>query len=169
MDPLWPGYNCESAVCRPRWDCEDAARPPRNTRSVLRLAAVGPPAWTSWPSRRCFWWRSGRGRRDAGNHRAWPLDCPAILQWRRNNRLHRRNSRPVYRPESGSAPTSNLLYGHKWKRGAKENAETVSEIHRKARQIAPAYNKGALQYLPPRLDKWPDRLEQPRKKTPRKK
>jgi Rhomboid family len=32
--------------------------------------------------------------RHAGNHRAWPLDCPATVQWRWNNRLHRRNSRP---------------------------------------------------------------------------
>jgi len=29
--------------------------------------------------------------------------------------------------------------------------KTVKEIHRKATQIAPAYNKGALQYLPLKL------------------
>jgi hypothetical protein len=29
--------------------------------------------------------------------------------------------------------------------------KTVKEIHRKATQIAPAYNKGALEYLPLKL------------------
>ena len=48
----------------------------------------------------------------------------------------------------GSASSSNLLHDHKWKRGAKETEATVTEIHRKAARIAPAYNKGALQYLP---------------------
>ena len=48
----------------------------------------------------------------------------------------------------GSAPSSNLLHDHKWKLGAKEAEATVTEIRRKATQIAPAYNKGALQYLP---------------------
>src|SRR6476619_5185708 len=42
------------------------------------------------------------------------------------------------------APTS----AHKWKRGVRENVATVKEIRRKASKIAPAYNKGALQYLP---------------------
>jgi hypothetical protein len=40
------------------------------------------------------------------------------------------------------------MYAHKWKRGAEEKASTVKEIQRKVRQIGPAYNKGALQYLP---------------------
>jgi hypothetical protein len=40
------------------------------------------------------------------------------------------------------------MHAHKWKRGAEEKASTVKEIRRKARQIGPAYNKGALQYLP---------------------
>jgi hypothetical protein len=35
-----------------------------------------------------------------------------------------------------------------WKRGVGETKETVKEIRRKASKIAPAYNKGALQYLP---------------------
>jgi hypothetical protein len=48
----------------------------------------------------------------------------------------------------GSAPSSNLLHDHKWKRGSKETEATVTEIRRKAARIAPAYNKGALQYLP---------------------
>jgi hypothetical protein len=33
-------------------------------------------------------------------------------------------------------------------RGAEEKPSTVREIRRKASQIGPAYNKGALQYLP---------------------
>jgi hypothetical protein len=40
------------------------------------------------------------------------------------------------------------MHAHKWKRGAEEKASTVKEIRKKASQIAPAYNKGALQYLP---------------------
>src|SRR5262245_4708486 len=48
----------------------------------------------------------------------------------------------------GSAPVSDLIHAHKWKRGAEESEATVKEIRRKATQIAPAYNKGALQYLP---------------------
>jgi hypothetical protein len=48
----------------------------------------------------------------------------------------------------GSAPTRDLMHAHKWKRGAEETQATVKEIRRKSRQIAPAYNKGALQYLP---------------------
>ena len=48
----------------------------------------------------------------------------------------------------GSASSSNLLHDYKWKREAKETDVTVAEIRRKATQIAPAYNKGALQYLP---------------------
>jgi hypothetical protein len=41
-----------------------------------------------------------------------------------------------------------LMHAHKWKRGAEEREATLKEIRRKATQIAPAYNKGALQYLP---------------------
>jgi hypothetical protein len=48
----------------------------------------------------------------------------------------------------GSAPMKDLIHEHKWKRGSEEKASTVKEIGRKARQIGPAYNKGALQYLP---------------------
>jgi hypothetical protein len=40
------------------------------------------------------------------------------------------------------------MHAHKWKHGAEESETTVKEIRRKATQIAPAYNKGALQYLP---------------------
>jgi hypothetical protein len=48
----------------------------------------------------------------------------------------------------GSAPASDLMHAHKWKRGAQETEATVTEFKRKATRIAPAYNKGALQYLP---------------------
>ena len=48
----------------------------------------------------------------------------------------------------GSAPMKDLMHAHKWKRGAEEREATLKEIRRKATQIAPAYNKGALQYLP---------------------
>ena len=40
------------------------------------------------------------------------------------------------------------MHAHKWKRGVLEAEATVKEIRRKASKIAPAYNKGALQYLP---------------------
>jgi hypothetical protein len=47
-----------------------------------------------------------------------------------------------------SAPADDFMHAHKWKRGVRENVATVKEIRRKASKIAPAYNKGALQYLP---------------------
>jgi hypothetical protein len=40
------------------------------------------------------------------------------------------------------------MHAPQWKRGAQETKATVREIRRKASKIAPAYNKGALQYLP---------------------
>jgi hypothetical protein len=48
----------------------------------------------------------------------------------------------------GPAPVKDLMHAHKWKRGSEEKASTVKEIRRKASQIGPAYNKGAVQYLP---------------------
>jgi hypothetical protein len=59
----------------------------------------------------------------------------------------------------GSALAKDLLHEHKWKQGAEETDATVREMHRKATQIAPAYNKGALQYLPKGIDTddWPSR------------
>ena len=59
-----------------------------------------------------------------------------------------------------SAPSSDLLHAHKWKQGVRETEATTQEMRRKARQIAPAYNKGALQYphLPgDQKDEWPTR------------
>jgi len=41
-----------------------------------------------------------------------------------------------------------LIHEHKWKRGSEEKAATVEEISRKTTLIGPAYNKGAVQYLP---------------------
>jgi hypothetical protein len=40
------------------------------------------------------------------------------------------------------------MYAHEWKRGIRETEATVKEIRRKASKIAPAFNKGALQYMP---------------------
>jgi hypothetical protein len=48
----------------------------------------------------------------------------------------------------GPAPATDFMHAHKWKKGVRENVATVKEIRRKASKIAPAYNKGALQYLP---------------------
>ena len=48
----------------------------------------------------------------------------------------------------GPAPAADFMHAHKWKKGVREDVATVKEIRRKASKIAPAYNKGALQYLP---------------------
>ena len=53
---------------------------------------------------------------------------------------------------SASAPADDFMHAHKWKRGVREDVATVKEIRRKASNIAPAYNKGALQYLPDEKD-----------------
>jgi hypothetical protein len=45
------------------------------------------------------------------------------------------------------------MYEHKWRKDAQEKTETIQEIYRKASRIAPAYNKGSLQYLPSDFDK----------------
>jgi hypothetical protein len=57
----------------------------------------------------------------------------------------------------GSAPGRDLLHAHKWKQGVKETEATTKEMRRKATHITPAYNKGALQYLPggAEKDEWP--------------
>jgi hypothetical protein len=36
---------------------------------------------------------------------------------------------------------------YKWKRDREESAATIKEIERKKTRVAPAYNKGAVQYL----------------------
>jgi hypothetical protein len=60
--------------------------------------------------------------------------------------------RPKLAPTSdripGPAPSEDFMHAPKWKKGAGETEATVREIRRKASKISPAYNKGALQYLP---------------------
>jgi hypothetical protein len=64
----------------------------------------------------------------------------------------------------GSAPAADLLHAHKWKRGVEETEATAKEMRRKATRIAPAYSKGALQYLPHgNNDQWPTREQTPGK------
>ena len=89
-----------------------------------------------------------------GTKQRYGLAEPAPLRGAIASPLHTQGNRrnPRLAPTSdqipGPAASSNLLHDHKWKSGAKETAATVSEIRRKTTQIAPAYNKGALQYLP---------------------
>jgi hypothetical protein len=52
----------------------------------------------------------------------------------------------------GPAPAADFMHAHNWKKGVREDVATVKEIRRKASKIAPAYNKGALQYLPDEKD-----------------
>jgi hypothetical protein len=60
--------------------------------------------------------------------------------------------------ESNAAPLSNTIPGgiaakkdvlndHKWKRDHEERPETIKAIEQKAKRVAPAYNKGATQYI----------------------
>ena len=60
--------------------------------------------------------------------------------------------------ESNAAPLSNTIPGgiaakrnirtdHLWKRDHEESAATVKAIEEKAMRVAPAYNKGATQYI----------------------
>jgi hypothetical protein len=60
--------------------------------------------------------------------------------------------------ESNAAPMANTIPGgiaakrdklndHKWKRGSEESAATIKAIEEKAMRVAPAYNKGATQYI----------------------
>ena len=60
--------------------------------------------------------------------------------------------------ESKAAPLSNAIPGgvaakrdlrndHKWKRDHEERPETIKAIEEKAQRVAPAYNKGATQYI----------------------
>jgi hypothetical protein len=58
------------------------------------------------------------------------------------------NSPPTSDRIPGAAPVKDLIHAYRWKRGAEESASTVAEIRRKATRIGPAFNKGALQYLP---------------------
>ena len=60
--------------------------------------------------------------------------------------------------ESNAAPMANTIPGgiaakrdklndHKWKRGSEESAATVQAMQDKADRTAPAYSKGAYQYI----------------------
>ena len=58
-------------------------------------------------------------------------------------------------PKKELAPLSNSVGNgfkrsvedYKWKRDREESAATIKEIERKKTRVAPAYNKGAVQYL----------------------
>lgn len=65
--------------------------------------------------------------------------------------------------ESNAAPLSNTIPGgvaakrdlrteHKWKRDCEEKPETIKAIEEKAMRVAPAYNKGAVQYITDETD-----------------
>jgi hypothetical protein len=65
--------------------------------------------------------------------------------------------------ESNAAPLSNTIPGgactkrdlrteHKWKRDCQETPETIKAIEEKAMRVAPAYNKGAVQYITDETD-----------------
>jgi hypothetical protein len=70
-----------------------------------------------------------------------------------------RKERPLNLPEplerKSLAPLSNSVGNgfkrsvedYKWKRDREESAATIAEIERKKKKVAPAYNKGAVQYL----------------------
>lgn len=47
----------------------------------------------------------------------------------------------------GAASKRDLRYDHKWKRDSEERPETIKAIEEKAKRVAPAYNKGATQYI----------------------
>jgi hypothetical protein len=79
---------------------------------------------------------------------AGPTPHPLVTEdWKRKPK-----TMPTSDRIPGSAPADDFMHAHKWKRGVREDAATVKEIWRKASKIAPAYNKGALQYLPEEKD-----------------
>jgi len=87
-------------------------------------------------------------KRKLGIGRAQPLKgampSPLVTKgWERKPR-----TAPTSDRIPGSVPSRDLMHAHKWKRGAEETTSTVDEIRRKASRIGPAFNKGALQYLP---------------------
>ncbi len=60
-------------------------------------------------------------------------------------------SRPTNIPSSQSIPIGGgflkSVDDYKWKRSVVESPETIKAIEEKKRRVAPAYNKGALQYI----------------------
>ena len=53
---------------------------------------------------------------------------------------------------SGAAAKRDIRTDHKWKRDHEEKPETIKAIEAKAMRIAPAYNKGAVQYITDETD-----------------
>jgi hypothetical protein len=47
----------------------------------------------------------------------------------------------------GIAAKRDKLNDHKWRRGSEESTQTIKEIQNKAARTAPAYSKGAYQYI----------------------
>jgi hypothetical protein len=73
-----------------------------------------------------------------------------------NKNRERPNNMPDLSVEQRTAPCSNSIPGYgfkksvddyKWKRDMDESAATIAEIERKKTRVAPAYNKGATQYI----------------------
>lgn len=77
----------------------------------------------------------------------------------------RKVSRPNNMPDlsvNNPVPLSNNLHvsggykrsidDYKWRRGREETSETVKEIEKKKSRIAPAFNKGAVQYITDETD-----------------
>ena len=95
------------------------------------------PTQTRFRRRRSVWALSPRDHSSKAPKRVHSLP--------RGGRGDRRRHQPRI---PGSAASRDFMHTHKWKRGATETEATAKEIRRKASRIAPAYNKGALQYLP---------------------
>ena len=112
----------KSAARKKKEARESAARALQNTKARLGIDAAGPPKG-SMPS-------------------------PLATDTQRRTP----NTAPTSDRIPGPAPAKDLLHQHKWKQGAEEAEATVREMRRKATRIAPAYNKGALQYLPKGID-----------------
>jgi hypothetical protein len=73
-----------------------------------------------------------------------------------NKKRERPNNMPDLSVEQRTAPCSDSIPGYgfkrsvddyKWKRDKEESAATIAEIERKKTRVAPAYNKGATQYI----------------------
>lgn len=76
---------------------------------------------------------------------------------------HRPLDLEAFQPSKNLVPTSDRIPGgvtpkrdiatdHKWKKSAAEKPETVKAIQKKMTQIAPLWNKGAVQFITPGED-----------------
>lgn len=103
---------------------------------------------------------SGRKRLDAkqqrklAEHRAY---VQGILAKTPKGQVNRFDEPQGYVRRPALAPLSNDIGGvghkrsiddHRWKRDAAEPAHVVKEIEAKKKQVAPAYSKGAYQFIP---------------------